>query len=129
MYRSNEQDNEHRGGTVVCIRNSLCSQVSHIDTSREGQVWLQLKCVPGVLFGFCYIPPLDSADFKPELMSVIQEKNKSIWHAERLYCQRRHECRFGESFRESTTCVKGVNSDEYMYLIIPDPVSRPSDNV
>ena len=52
-----------RGGTVVLIRNCLSSQVYNIDNNIIDQVWLQIQCVPDIMFGFCYVPPTDSPYF------------------------------------------------------------------
>lgn len=40
------------GGIVVPIKNFLPSQVYNVDKSLEGQVWLQIKSVDSILFGF-----------------------------------------------------------------------------
>lgn len=49
-----------RGGVVVLVRNSLSVFVHSIDISIGDQIWLQLRVVQGVMFGFCYVPPCDS---------------------------------------------------------------------
>ena len=127
-YRSNEGNNGHRGGTVVLIRNSLCSQVWHVDTSIEGQVWLQLKCIPDVMFGFCYIPPLDSAYFKQELLSAIQEKVKLSFMRNGYIIMGDMNSRFGELLRELPKSVSSENGSGCTYPCIPDSTARPSDN-
>ena len=48
-----------------------------VDLSIADQVWFKLKCVPGVLFGACYVPPSDSDYFRYSQLSSIQEKVKS----------------------------------------------------
>ena len=44
-----------RGGTVVMIRNCLANQVYNIDNTVIDQVWFQLRCIPSILSGFCYM--------------------------------------------------------------------------
>ena len=63
-----------RGGTVVLVRNNLASQVYNIDCTMLDQVWFQLKCIPFVLFGFCYIPPTDSTYFSHQLFAYLRDK-------------------------------------------------------
>ena len=60
---SRDSGNPSRGGTCVLIKNHLSSHVTQVDLSKPDQVWLQLKCQPGILFGFIYIPPHDSTHF------------------------------------------------------------------
>ena len=64
-----------RGGTVVLVRNYLSSQVYNVDLSITDQVWLRLRCVPDVMFGFCYIPPSDSPYFNHHSFVTLHEKN------------------------------------------------------
>ncbi len=66
-----------RGGTVVLVKRHLQSHVVSVDTSVTDQVWIHLVCVPGVLFGFCYLPPAEAPLFDPSQFSDIQEKVKS----------------------------------------------------
>ncbi len=65
-FRSKVVGSADRGGTVVCIKNWLSHYVFNIDTGIGDQVWLQFLNVPGVLFGFCYVPPCDSRYFSCE---------------------------------------------------------------
>ena len=65
--------NPNRGGTCIIIRNQLFPQVTDKDLSKPDQVWLQLKCFLGTLFGFVYIPPLDSNYFNKRAFIAIQE--------------------------------------------------------
>ncbi len=39
-------------------------------------MWLRLERDPGVLFGFCYVPPIDSPYFDYALLSNIHTKVK-----------------------------------------------------
>ena len=70
---SRDSSNPSRGGTCVLIKNHLSSQVTQVDISKPDQVWLQLKCQPGILFGFLYIPPHDSPYYSESSFSYIQE--------------------------------------------------------
>ena len=40
-YSSVVVGSSHRGGTVVCIRNSLADQIRSVDVCTGDQVWLQ----------------------------------------------------------------------------------------
>ena len=63
-----------RGGTIIMVKNYLSKQIYNIDTSMTDQVWLNIRCVPNVTFGFCYIPPSDSPYFTPQSFVNIHEK-------------------------------------------------------
>ncbi len=56
-YVSRDVNNPHREGTCVMIKQHLNCDVIGLDVSIIDQVWFKLKCVPDVLFGFCYVPP------------------------------------------------------------------------
>ncbi len=60
------------------IRQHLNCDVIELDASITDQVWFKLKCVPDVLFGFCYVPPPDSTYFSFALLSSIQEKGNLV---------------------------------------------------
>ena len=75
-YVSYDKSNGNRGGTCVFIKQYLNNYVYDMDKSIADQVWFKLKCVPGVLFGACYIPPSDSEYFNFMQFSSIQEKSK-----------------------------------------------------
>ena len=46
----------------------------NVDVSIVDQVWFQLHCVPGVMFGACYILPSDSTYFNPQAFGKLHEK-------------------------------------------------------
>ncbi len=48
-----------RGGTVVIVKNWLSEAVFGVYTSTADHEWMQMRNIPGVRFGFCYIPPSD----------------------------------------------------------------------
>ena len=75
-YKSKAATSEasHRGGTIVFVKNYLARQIYNIDTSMIDQVWLNIRCVPNVTFGFCYVPPSDSPYFTPLSFVNIHEK-------------------------------------------------------
>ena len=58
VYLSNNQ-NPHRGGTGLLIRNNLAGSITWMDISVDGQIWLKLSFLPNVLICGCYIPPAD----------------------------------------------------------------------
>ena len=52
-----------RGGTVVLVKHYLANQIFNVDKSIVDHIWLQLRCLPDIMFGFCYVPPADSEYF------------------------------------------------------------------
>ncbi len=70
-YISRDANNPHRGGTCVLIKQNLNCDVIELDVSTADQVWFRFKCVPDVLFGFCYVPPPDSPYFRLALLRGV----------------------------------------------------------
>ncbi|MPC08434.1 hypothetical protein E2C01_001021 [Portunus trituberculatus] len=60
------------------VKNYLAQSAMNVDTSTADQVWLQFPCVPGVVFGCCYIPPSDSPYFSHSSFASIQDKILAI---------------------------------------------------
>ena len=85
-YRSKLVTGEasHRGGTIVMVKNYLSRQIYNIDTSMTDQVWMNIRCVPNVTFGFCYVPPSDSTYFTSQFFVNIHETS---WPSARLELQ------------------------------------------
>ncbi len=73
-FKSVKMNSAHRGGTIVLVKSYLSSHVICVDNNTEEQVWLQLRCVPQVTFGFCYIPPSDSPYYSYYSFAALQEK-------------------------------------------------------
>ena len=120
---SYDKENGNRGGTCVFIRHSLNKYVFDIDMSSADQVWFKLKCVPGVLFGSCYVPPSDSEYFNYAQISNIQEKLKSSENISGTVIVGDMNARLGVAVREQAAGVVRC-----CYPAIPDPVSTPNDN-
>ncbi len=59
-YKSGVVGSGARGGTVILVKNWMSEAVFDVDISIGDQVWMQISNIPGVLFGFYYIPPSDS---------------------------------------------------------------------
>ena len=53
------------------LKPLLLTLVQSVDLSIRDQVWLTLQ---NSLFGFCYIPPIDSSHFSNISFSSIQER-------------------------------------------------------
>ncbi len=70
-----------------CSRDAACS------------LRISLDCVPGVLFGFCYVPPADSPYFDSVLFSGVQEKVKAVDERTRFMILGDLNARFGEMVR------------------------------
>ena len=76
-YKSDVMGSSERGGTVLMVKNYLVKEIVSIDTSVKEQVWVEFRCVPKYLFGFCYIPPSDSEYYSHYSFAAIQEKLKT----------------------------------------------------
>ena len=124
-YISYDKANGNRGGTCVFIKRYLMMYVFDVDLSIADQVWFKLKCVPGVLFGACYIPPSDSEYFSYSQLSCIQEKIKSSECINGCLIIGDMNTRFGMSVCD----LPGqINLSQYSYPIIPDPIATANDN-
>ncbi len=99
-YASIDQGSAHRGGVCVLIKTHLYQYVVEVDTKIQDQVWMKLKCFPGVLFGFCYIPPPDSQYFDLASFSFIQERVKSMEHGNSCIIVGDLNARLGEALSE-----------------------------
>lgn len=124
-YSSYDKHNPHRGGTCVLVKQQLSGDITEVDVTKPDQVWCKLKCVPGVLFGFCYVPPHDSPYFNHSSFSAIQEKIKSTDISKGCVIFGDINARFGNSVCELPTHVQLRN---FSYPYIPDPVQTPNDN-
>ena len=124
-YVSYDHSNGNRGGTCVFIRQYLSKEIFDVDMSIADQIWFRLKCIPGVLFGACYIPPADSEYFSYTQLSKIQEKIKTSECGNGCIIIGDMNARLGTSIRELTERLGLV---EYSYPFIPDPIPTPNDN-
>ncbi len=57
-YQGKAVGSAGRGGIVILVKNWLSDFVYNVDITIEDQIWLQLRNMDEVLFGFCYVPPL-----------------------------------------------------------------------
>ena len=119
-----DSDNPSRGGTCVLIRNHLSSQVMQVDISKPDQVWFQMKCLPGILFGFIYIAPHDSTYFNESSFSYIQEKIKESTVSKYVIIGDVN-ARMGQKVKDLSSHLDMSNLS---YPTIPDPVSNPNAN-
>ena len=122
---SRDSNNPNRGGTCVLIKNKLSSQVTQVDISKPDQVWLKLKCQPGILFGFIYIPPHDSFYFNEASFSYIQEKNKEESTVSRCIIIGDVNARMGNKVRELPV---HLDLRDLSYPTIPDPIANANIN-
>ena len=110
----------HCGGTVVMIKNYLVQFVTSVDTGVEDQVWFQLRCVPGVVFGACYIPLSDSPYFSFHSFASIQGKVLENNGINKYVIMGDCNARFGDSIRECLAHLNLPDCDMYSYPSIPD---------
>ena len=127
-YRSNLGRAAERGGTVVLVKNWLSELVFEVDTSIVDQVWLKLRNVPGVTFGFCYIPPPDSQYYSLEAFSSIGEKLQSEYMPNGYVIVGDMNTRFGRSVSQLLVQQNLTIEDGWSYPEIPDDVNISNDN-
>lgn len=89
-YSSVVVGSSHRGGTVVCIRNSLADQIRSVDVCTGDQVWLR-----GVLVYFCYVLPSDSPYYSHSSFAAINENLLSFHSCSGVLLMDDMNCRFG----------------------------------
>ena len=124
-YISFDKSNSNRGGTCVLIKQYLKMYIFDVDVSIADQVWFKLKCVPGVLFGACYVPPSDSQYFNYSQLSSIQEKIKSNESHNGCIVIGDINARLGMSVCELPGLI---GLPQYSYPTITDPITSPNDN-
>ena len=127
-YKSVVRGSSERGGTVVLIKNYLYNSIMYVDTSIDEQIWIQLRCAPKYLFGFCYIPPADSQYYSHDSFASIQEKIKTSEMCQRYVIIGDMNTRFGQLARELTEQVELPDGDNYSYPVLPDDIRVPNDN-
>ena len=115
----------NRGGTCVLIKNYLSSQLTEIDISKPDQVWLNLRCLPSILFGFLYIPPHDSPYFSETRFSSIQEKLKTEKSVRECVLVGDINARMG---RKVIELPEHLDVNDLSYPTIPDTVQVPNGN-
>ena len=118
-YISRDNNNSHRGGTCVLVKQGLSGDVMELDVSIPDQVWFMLRCVPGVLFGFCYVPPPDSPFYNHALLSSVQEKIKTSHASYGCVVAGDMNARFGEAVCELPGRLR---LEQCSYPTIPDRV-------
>ena len=117
-----------RGGTVVMIKNYLACQIYNVDSSIIDQVWLRVRCVPDVVFGFCYIPPSDSTYFTHQSFVTLHEKMIDYKGNTKFCVIGDMNARFGTSVRSIPLRSSSPNMHVYTYPNIPDATASPNDN-
>ena len=86
-----------RGGTIVLVKNYLASQIYDVDTNVIDQVWLRIRCVPGVMFAFCYVPPSDSTYFNHQSFATLNKKMSDLKENTTFFIVGDMNARFGAS--------------------------------
>ena len=122
---SRNRSNTSRGGTYVLVRNQLTADLSDVDLSIPDQVWLKLKCVPEVLFGFVYIPPSDSPYFSETSLSSIQEKLKTSEASNGAVIIGDLNAHFGNMLQQ---LPNHLDLNNLSYPLIPDPTRTANNN-
>lgn len=126
-YRSAVLGSAARGGTVVLVKNWLSESVFGVDTSIGDQVWMQIRNIPGVLFGFCYIPPSDSQYYSLGAFSYIEEKlSEFMLNGYVIFGDM--NTRFGKSVKDLLVPLNVLDGDGLSYPVIADDINVPNDN-
>ena len=126
-YRSSVAGCGARGGTVVLVKNWLSEAVFGVDTSIEDQVWMQIRNIPGVLFGFCYIPPSDSQYYNLSAFSYMEEK-LSEFKLNGYVILGDMNARFGKNVKDLTVPFNASDKESVSYPVIADDINVPNDN-
>ena len=117
-----------RGGTIVMVKNYLAPQVFNIDNSIIDQVWLQIRCAPDIMFGFCYVPPADSQYFSHQSFIALNGKMLD-YKSDLKFCNIGDlNARFGASIRDIPLRSTLPDINNCTYPNIPDNVPSPNDN-
>ena len=117
-----------RGGTIVMVKNYLANQVYNIDNSMIDQVWFQLRCIPSVMFGFCYIPPTDSIYFSHQLFANLNDKIIDYKGYKNVCIIGDMNARFGRSVCTIPSRSNNPDIQKCSYPIVPDEVVSPNDS-
>ncbi len=126
-YKSNVAGSADRGGTVVLVKNWLSEAVFGVDTSIGDQVWMQLRNVPGLIFGFCYIPPPDSQYYPLSAFSYIGEKLSEFMLNGYVILGGVND-RFGKNVKQLLVPLNVSDGDGWSYPVIADDVNVSNDN-
>ncbi len=119
-FRSNFNRSAERGETTVLVKNYLAKYVVSVQTDVSDQVWVQFRCIPKCLFGFCYIPPSDSEYYS-------HEKNKTS-EGEDICVIGDLNARFGVVIRKLLNHVTGPIGETLSYPVVPDNIRLPREN-
>ena len=117
-----------RGSTVVLVKHYLSNQIFNVDKSIVDQVWLQLRCLPDIMFGFCYVPPADSEYFTHQSFVALHDKMIDSKGNTKFCIVGDLNARFGTFVRNMLALSNIPDVGMYEYPIIPDEISTPNNN-
>ncbi len=84
--------------------------------------------IPGVIFGFCYIPPSDLQYYSLNAFSHIEEKLSEFMYNEYIMVGDTN-ARFGKKAKDLLVSPNTSHEDELLYPVIVDDVNVPNDMV
>ena len=122
-FTSRNRDAPSRGGVCVLVKEYLRDTIMEVDTSTPDQVWLSLSCAVGVLFGFVYIPPIDSPYFTEASLSSLQERVKTNPDKNMIIIGDMN-ARFGRAIKNLPNYL--ITDYDIDYPTIPDPIPAPN---
>ena len=117
-----------RGGTVVFVKNFLSGQIFNVVNNIIDQVWLQVRCTPNIMYGFCYVPPADSQYFNHQSFVALREKMLDFKSNLKFCILGDLNARFGSSVRNIPLRSSTPDINKCTYPNIPDEVPSPNDN-
>ena len=126
-YRSSVVGCGGRGETVVLVKNWLSKAVFGVYTSIGDQVWMQMRNIPGVLFGFYCIPPSDSHYYTLSAFSYMEEKLSEFQHNGYVILGDMN-ARFGKNVKDLMVPFNASDKDSVSYPVIADDINVPNDN-
>ena len=92
------------------------------------QVWLQLRCIPDIMFAFCYIPPTDSTYYNHNLFSNLHLKMSDYKNYKNVCIIGDLNARFGNSVRNIPSSSNNPDIQSCSYPNIPDDITSPNDS-
>ncbi len=88
---------------------------------------MQIRNIPGVFFGFCYIPPYDSQYYSLSAFSCMEEK-LSEFKLNGYVILGDMNARFGKNVKDLVVPLNESDNDNLSYPVIADDINVPNDN-
>ena len=73
-YLNVDQQMPTRGGILLLIKSHLEPFISRVDVQDNGQIWINMSCLPNMDLGGAYIPPYDSPYYDARVFGALQAR-------------------------------------------------------